>query len=243
MILRTLVISDIHGCLDEFLELLDAVDYKVGKDRLILLGDYVDRGPKSKEVVQQLLEMEKNDKVIILKGNHDERFVSLVEDDSPALLEMFFKYGGYETLRSYVPEFSMEGLNKAIDFIRTEYRHHIEFLDRTKLYFEDEHFIYVHAGLDPNYKNWQQQPKENFYTIREAFLNERIETEKRIVFGHTSTPWIHHSGDIWFNSEKIGIDGGCVFGYQLNCLEIGSSGELKQYQVPSKLNNGEKPGQ
>ncbi|WAA13377.1 metallophosphoesterase family protein [Fervidibacillus halotolerans] len=234
MILRTLVISDIHGCFDEFMELLDLVEYTVGKDRLILLGDYVDRGPKSKEVVQYVLELEKKDEVIILKGNHDERFVSLVERENPTVREMFFKYGGYETLKSYVPNFSMEHFDEAVDFIRQEYRHHIEFLNRTKLYFEDDHFIYVHAGLNPKFKDWKQQPVPDFYTIRETFLQGTVDTEKRIVFGHTATPLIHESGDIWMSGEKIGIDGGCVFGYQLNCLEIGNEGKLTQYEVPSK---------
>ena len=55
------------GCLNE-LELLDLVDYQAGKDRLILLGDYVDRGPKSKEVVQKVMDLAKNDNVVVLKG-------------------------------------------------------------------------------------------------------------------------------------------------------------------------------
>ncbi|WAA10970.1 metallophosphoesterase family protein [Fervidibacillus albus] len=234
MILRTLVISDIHGCFDEWMELLDLVNYTIGQDRLILLGDYVDRGPKSKEVIDHVMELAKEEEVIVLKGNHDERFVSLIETGNPRVREMFFKYGGFETLKSYIPDFSMEQFEEAVDFIRNEFHHHIEFLNRTKLYFEDERFIYVHAGLNPKFKNWKEQPEKDFYTIREPFLNGSMNTEKRIVFGHTATPLIHESGDIWISGEKIGVDGGCVFGYQLNCLEISPDGKWTQYSVPSK---------
>ena len=87
--MRALVISDIHGCLNEFLELLDLVDYQAGKDRLILLGDYVDRGPKSKEVVQKVMDLAKNDNVVVLRGNHDQRIVTLVENRNPEMQKIF----------------------------------------------------------------------------------------------------------------------------------------------------------
>ncbi|WP_061568090.1 metallophosphoesterase family protein [Caldibacillus debilis] len=232
--MRTLVISDIHGCLNEFLELLDLVDYQAGKDRLILLGDYVDRGPKSKEVVQKVMDLAKNDNVVVLRGNHDQRFVTLVENRNPEMQKIFIKYGGLETLKSYCPFLEDNDLVGAFEFIRKAYSHHIDFLKKTKLYYEDNHYIYVHAGLNPNYENWKNQPERDFYTIRGEFINHKTNTEKKVVFGHTVTVFIHGSADIWFSEDKIGIDGGCAYGYQLNCLEIGTDHKLKQYHVPCR---------
>lgn len=229
--MRTLVISDIHGCLNEFLELLDLVNYQAVKDRLILLGDYVDRGPNSKEVVQKVLELAENDNVINLRGNHDQRLISLIEDKNPDTQDIFIKYGGWETLKSYAPHLENKSLDEAITYIRNEYSHHIDFLKKTRLYYEDDHFIYVHAGLNPKYVNWYEQPERDFYTIREEFIHQKTNTVKKVIFGHTITISIHGSADIWFSDNKIGIDGGCAYGLQLNCLEIGSDLTFRQHQV------------
>ncbi|MEK4006547.1 metallophosphoesterase [Paenibacillus sp. FSL H3-0333] len=69
--MRTLVISDIHGCYDEFNALLTRANYDPSEDKLILLVDYVDRGQKSKQVVAQVMNMIKHDNITALRGNHD----------------------------------------------------------------------------------------------------------------------------------------------------------------------------
>lgn len=231
--MRTLVISDIHGCANEFNELLNLVEYVPGKDQLILLGDYIDRGPNSKEVVQKVMELSTNDHVTVLRGNHDDRFLRVLNWDSE-VYDIFMQYGGREALLSYCPDAESMSLNEAIQYINQEFQDHIEFLQQTKLYYEDNDFIYVHAGLNPAYSNWKEQPPETFYTIREGFVNNQTNLERKVVFGHINTVKIHQSPNIWFSDDKIGIDGGCAMGHQLNCLEIIDKENLNEYFVKSK---------
>lgn len=230
--MRRLVISDIHGCLDEFNDLLKLVNYVPSHDQLILLGDYVDRGPKSKEVVQRVMELSEHEHVIVLRGNHDERFLQVLNWDSE-LYDIFIKYGGKEALQSYCPDAGNMSIHEVIQYINQEFYDHIDFLQQTKLYYEDNDFIYVHAGLDPAYPNWKEQPPSTFYTIRDEFVHNKTNVDRKVIFGHVNTNKIHQSSTIWFSEDKIGIDGGCAMGHRLNCLEIIDRNTLNEYYVKS----------
>jgi serine/threonine protein phosphatase 1 len=227
---RTLVISDIHGCYTHFIKLLGKIEYNPGSDKLILLGDYVDRGNASKNVVERVQHLVQNSGLIALRGNHDQRFVELMlgKDD---LAPRFFQHGGLETLRSYTSIDNEANWRDAREYIMKEYRHHITFLGNLPFYHEDEQYIYVHAGLNPEYVNWKEQPTEDFMWIRDKFIGQATSVRKTVVFGHTTTMVIHESADIWFGEDKIGIDGGCSFGRQLNCLEISGIGGYKAFKV------------
>lgn len=229
--MRILVISDIHGCLQEFDEILKLVNYQPDVDQLILLGDYVDRGPNSKEVVEKVFELSSYENVIVLMGNHDQRLVNLIENRSPEIRDMFFRYGGSVTLKSYCPHAEHLSFDDCLDFIQKNYAHHIKFLKSLPYYYENDQFIFVHAGLDPKYPNWKDQPLENFLTMREKFLNTETSVDKIVIFGHTMTNKIHGSDNVWFSKDKIGIDGGCALGHQLNCLEIVCGNKFKEYHI------------
>ncbi|WP_033543647.1 metallophosphoesterase family protein [Planococcus sp. CAU13] len=231
---RLFVISDIHGCADHFKQLLKKIHYRPNVDRLILLGDYIDRGPKSMETLEMILHMVKNEKVIALRGNHDQRFIKLLETKDTKTYEEFLKYGGLETLKSYFPDFNNESIGDIVTFINKEYPSHIQFLKNTPLYHEEQHFIFVHAGLDPLFENWKEQPSINFLYIRDSFIYHEVSVGKKVIFGHTKTSDIHNSADIWFSKDKIGIDGGCAFKQQLNCLQIVDESEFKQHHVHYK---------
>lgn len=228
---RLFVISDIHGCLDHFQQLLKKINYKPNVDEIILLGDYIDRGPKSKEVVELVMNMVRNENVIALRGNHDQRFLDLIETKDPNLFKEFLKYGGIETLESYYPKYKYESIENIVDYIKCEYQTHIQFLKNTLIYHENEHFIFVHGGLNPNYQNWREQPILDFLNIREKFIYQKTQVDKIVIFGHTITSKIHHSADIYFSKDKIGIDGGCAFKQQLNCLEIIDKTKFKQHCI------------
>lgn len=228
---RLFVISDIHGCLDHFKHLLKKINYRSQVDYLILLGDYIDRGPKSKETLEMILHMVNNEKVIALRGNHDQRFIDLMETKDPKTYKEFLKYGGIQTLQSYYPNFKNESINDIVDYINKEYKSHIEFLKNTPFYYENQHFVFVHAGLNPMFKNWKEQPPTNFLNIRDTFIYNEIDVDKVVIFGHTKTSDIHNSADIWFSKDKIGIDGGCAFKQQLNCLQIVDKNEYKHHFV------------
>lgn len=226
-LIRTLVISDIHGCYDVWMALLKKINFKPKEDRLILLGDYVDRGTQSKEVITHVKQLVESGEAIALRGNHDQRFIEWVTQNVTIHDVKFIEHGGLQTLNSYCDDKLNVNdlqnpvvLNQAKAFIRKKYREHILFLDSLPLYHEDNKHIYVHAGLNPFYKAWQEQPERDFIWIRDAFVKKPTVVAKTVVFGHTKTMDIHGTSDIWFGGDKIGIDGGCAYGLQLNCLEI-----------------------
>lgn len=224
---RTLVISDIHGCYEAWMALLEVIKFSPKEDRLILMGDYVDRGTQSKEVISHVKCLVERGEAIALRGNHDQRFMEWVTQSGTTQDAKFIEHGGLQTINNYcnnkltLKELqNPDLLNEAKLYIRKAYRDHIVFLDTLLLYHEDSHHIYVHAGLNPFYKAWQEQPEKDFIWIRDAFVKQPTVVAKTVVFGHTRTIAIHGKSDIWFGGDKIGIDGGCAYGLQLNCLEI-----------------------
>jgi serine/threonine protein phosphatase 1 len=235
---RTLVISDIHGCYDTFNSLLKLIQFTPKEDKLILIGDYVDRGRQNKEVVEQVMRMVHNQEAIALRGNHDQRFIDCIFNKNVNYDAKFLEHGGLQTIQSYCDmsytEYDFKDKNrleKIKNTMRTNYRDHFIFLDSLPLYYEDKTHIYVHAGLNPFYKNWRDQPEKDFIWIREAFVNQPTEVDKMVIFGHTKTIDIHGSANIWFGGDKIGIDGGCAYGLQLNCLEIKDNEAYVTYSV------------
>ncbi|WP_419890376.1 metallophosphoesterase family protein [Paenibacillus xylanexedens] len=221
---RTLVISDIHGCYLEFIELLEMVEYRSSKDRLLLLGDYVSRGPESHKVVELVMHLVQEQGAIALQGNHDHRFVRVIEDQaSEKELARFFEKGGRETLQSYCPTVlskDIDHLKEIRDVIMQKSSSHIYFLKNLPCLYVDNNYIYVHAGLNPLFTSLSDQKVHDLLYIKEEFYRHKNPMEKVVVFGHTVTKDIQGSCDIWLGGDKIGIDGGCSFGGQLNCLEI-----------------------
>src|SRR4051812_47149584 len=96
--MRTLAIGDIHGCHTALTTLLDYVQ-PTGEDQLVFLGDYIDRGPSSRQVIETLLELKKSCSTIFLRGNHEEMF--LMARKNPAKSHSWQSCGGLETLISY----------------------------------------------------------------------------------------------------------------------------------------------
>jgi serine/threonine protein phosphatase 1 len=235
---RTLVISDVHGCYDEFNKLLGKVKYNSAKDDLILLGDYVDRGKDNKKVVELVKELTLYG-AVALRGNHDQMFLDYVK--RPHVYDNIYNYlrnGGETTLRNYIEDFDSyqwhdESYKKWANDIMMLHGDGIDFLDDLPYYHENEHYIFVHAGIDPLKDNWKDTPRDEFIWIRDEFLNVLNPHSKIVVHGHTPAVNLHSKHDIYFGDKKIGIDGACAYGGQLNCLVI-NNGELSQVSV-SKL--------
>ncbi|WP_138753791.1 metallophosphoesterase family protein [Paenibacillus sinopodophylli] len=235
---RTLVISDIHGSYTPFNDLLDRMNYCPGEDQLMLLGDFVDRGPRSREVVEQVIGLVQKDGAIAIQGNHDERLVDVMLERSEQALIKFTGHGGRQTAESYagVKQGAIgDVIEQAKAAVHERYMHHMTFLDQLPYYHEDEHFIYVHAGINPNYLNWKDQPTRDFLYIKQPFLSRPTNVSKTVVFGHTKAIDIHGNPNIWFGPGKIGVDGGCASGYQLNGLAITGPDEFNSYVVPWRL--------
>lgn len=222
--MKTIAISDIHGYYDEFCKLLHKVKYDPGKDKLYLLGDYVDGGIRSKEVVQLVMQLVSNPLVQVIGGNHDDMFLAWLDGRdyrlSPYTNE---KNGGGHTVKSFCPFFD-PGVNdeKARNFIKLHYDREIAFLRELPYWIEDEKHILVHAGVDPKQMNWKDTSNKDFRWIRNRFYSSPHPYSKTIVFGHTVSALLHgtepHHFNVWFGERLIGIDGGIKFGGQLNAL-------------------------
>ncbi|MGQ8873309.1 metallophosphoesterase [Paenibacillus sp. TSA_86.1] len=232
---RTLVISDIHGCHAEFKQLLEIVNYNPAQDRLILIGDYVSRGPDSKKVVDLVIELVHENGAIALQGNHDQRFVRVIKNQaSEKEVSKFFDKGGRETLQSYCQTNIVENsyhMKEVQDFVMDQFSHHIDFLKDLPYFYEDDEYIYVHAGLNPLVSSLSEQDPHDLLYIKEYFYTNKNPMDKIIIFGHTVTKDIHNSFDIWFGGDKIGIDGGCSFGGQLNCLELVNGKAIQNFSI------------
>ena len=203
---RTYVIGDIHGCSDLLSELLEKIKPLAQDDTVIFIGDYIDRGPDSKGVIDIVLKLRaEHHRVITLMGNHEFMLLGAIKGDGQ---NEFLKMGGDATLKSYdIPPESINELAARLP------RNHLVFLDDLLPYWEDEDHIYVHAGLQPGVHLTQQSPDWLFWS-REAFIHSTYDFGKKVIYGHTpyDTPKI--------DENKIGIDTGAVYGNTLTCLVL-----------------------
>ncbi|WP_035245341.1 metallophosphoesterase family protein [Desulfogranum mediterraneum] len=198
---RTIVIGDIHGCLESLNTLLEQLSDRA--DTFIFLGDYVDRGPCSREVVERILRLRReHPRVITLQGNHDLMFLHFLEGRDPS---MFLRFGGSQTLASYQLQARTAGPAEAIP------PDHLHFFRSLPLYYEDQHALYVHAGLQPGC-HLSLQRAEWCLWAREEFLATSFDFGKPVIFGHTpfDRPLLA--------ANKIGIDTGAVYGGTLTAL-------------------------
>lgn len=165
---RTLVFGDIHGCLLAFDTILNEISL-TEKDTIILLGDYIDRGPDSKGVVDRVIELREKYHVIALKGNHEE----IMEHASGGLTDYVWwrTVGGDTTLFSFGCDIT--------DIEETYW----EFIDSLELYHETEDYIFVHAGLKPDIP-LEEQDEDTLLWLRFPQLKPHC-SGKRIVCGHT----------------------------------------------------------
>ncbi len=211
---RIFVIGDIHGCLHKLELLWDRIDPNPGRDQLVFLGDYIDRGEDSVGVLDYLLELRNvYPDTIFLMGNHEKMFIDFLSGVDRAL---FIYNGGESTLRNYLGRMenywsSVEGVSddEALNHLVPE--HHRTFLDELHLYYETEDYIMVHAGLRGG-TPLEDQSLEDLVWIREEFIYSEEDFGKRIIFGHT--PFVRPL----VLPNKIGIDTGAVYGNNLTCL-------------------------
>lgn len=239
------VISDIHGCLEEFIEAL--THWNREDETLIVMGDLIDRGPDSFEVVQMLyyLKAMYPEQVVVLKGNHDESFTNWLLDTPEEELGFYYMKSHEETVRSFygyelenIVKFNRDTRKQRGQHIRHLYMKELRFLENLPMYHETENCIFVHAGINLKIENWRDD-ETSMNTIRNAFMYSSTEAPKRVFFGHTPTALIRDEegcNGIWISEygDKIGIDGGCAFGGQLNAVKISENGDIMYTVVIQK---------
>ena len=239
---RTFAIGDIHGELEHVYALLSSFPELDAEDTIIFLGDYLDRGPKSAQVVEYIrrfLPNETKAKVLALRGNHEDAWLKVVENGWPGFV-LPPGNGCFATMRSFVggpPPVPGEVPSKEdADAMLSGSFFPMDVLDwmhELPFWHEDEHAIYVHAGLPKLAGGGFAHPstladKTPLLWIRteEFFRNYRGKT---VVFGHTTTEFLPQElssytpddpKDLWAGENVIGIDTGCGNGGFLTAIEL-----------------------
>lgn len=205
---RSFVVGDVHGCVEELDRLLDYLRPSPA-DTIVFLGDYIDRGPDAKAVVERLLRLQRSGPgCVFLKGNHEDMFLSFMglqghHGDS------FLYNGGKATLRSYgIEGCAPHGIAERLP------PEHLAFFQGLRLQHAVGEFLCVHAGLNPA-RGFDDQTSEDRLWIRGAFIENPHPFPVTVVFGHTPCR------DVLVKLPyMIGLDTGLVYGNRLSCLEL-----------------------
>lgn len=207
-------LSDIHGCYKELCDVLNKLNLK-STDTLIFMGDYVDRGPNSKQVLNKIIELKKYYNVIALKGNHEDMMYRSLREESAKDYRIWMNNGGLDTIRSYYD--LLESFPSELD---SEMESHLDFIESLDLYYETDTHIFVHASPELTVP-LGEQPERNLIWRRpqnedEGFNYTHV-SNKIIVSGHTA----QKSGvPLKLSDKNYLIDTGCFFTGVLTVLDV-----------------------
>lgn len=226
---RLYAIGDIHACPDELKVLLDFLENEEGikapRDQVIFIGDYIDRGPDSKAVIDLLIDFQKRfNNTIFLKGNHEDMLLGFLGYGG-TLGDSYLQNGGVEFLASYglKPEMGADAIGRGIPSA------HLSFYLGLEGYVITPDFIFVHAGLNP-LRDLKSQLNEDLFWIRDPFINNVHNFDRTVIFGHTP-----YENLLFHVPFKIGIDTGLVFGNMLTCVELLSQRALQVSRGAKKV--------
>lgn len=210
--MRILAIGDIHGCSTALNTLLDFVNLHPD-DIIVTLGDYVNKGPDSKGVLDCLIALDERGQLVPMRGNHDLMFLWARSLPQPCIDDWL----GSETLASYCPEYPLQAAQ-----ITDVPESHWHFLAHTCLnYWQTEHHFFLHATADPDLP-LEQQPNENLFW--QKFRSPRPhQSGKVMICGHTS----QKSGQPVNLGHAICIDTRAYDGGWLTALDV-NTGQIWQ---------------
>jgi serine/threonine protein phosphatase 1 len=221
--MRIYAIGDIHGRDDLLVKLLDQIDADEAargsaKTQIILLGDLVDRGPSSAQVIDTAIALKaKRPNTRFLMGNHEEIFLSACRAPNPEIVRFLIRIGGEATIMSY-PISRSEYLDLDIQELTDRLpglvpEKHLAFLES----FEDQivigDYAFVHAGVKPGQALADQAPK-HLRWIRDEFVGHKGDFEKVIIYGHTISANVDES------RSRIGIDTGAYESGKLTAIGL-----------------------
>lgn len=215
----TFAVGDIHGCYEQLLMALRKVsEVSDGEPaRVVFLGDYVDRGPSSAQVVAHLMRGPDfpNQEWVCLQGNHDQMFADHVLGSSDY---HYLAHWGAHTLSGYP-----EGESDA------EARQHAKWLRSLPAKYEDQWRYYAHAGMMPGVP-FEKQDREALTWIRGEFLHADYDFGKRVIHGHTP------AREIEVTKYRTNLDTGCCFGRKLSmaCWPKGDESEVVFFSFPNE---------
>lgn len=239
---RTFAIGDIHGETDHLFRLLGGFPTLDAEDTVVFIGDYVDRGPHSKQIVDYVRKFHETTpaKVVALRGNHEDAWLKVIDEGWDEFV-LPPPNGCLATMRSYTggrfpredepPKPEEKFILQTGEFFPPDV---VEWFRGLPYWYEDDHAIYVHAGLPQNEHGFMHpsevKAKVALLWLRDADFFEKYRG-KRVVFGHTRTEYLppELSGytpedpkDLWAGECVIGIDTGCGSGGFLTAVELPS---------------------
>jgi serine/threonine protein phosphatase 1 len=213
---RILAIGDIHGCYLKLVSLMEKVKINPEEDILVFIGDYIDRGDHSKEVIDFLIKVKRKvSSTVFLLGNHEQMLLEYLSGEN---INPFLFNGGQKTLNSYLGKGRLPFHPDQKKIFPPD---HLDFFNSLRPYYEFEDYIFVHAGLR-NGIPLERQDLFDLLWIREDFYYSKFSFGKTVIFGHTpfSQPFIRN--------DRVGIDTGAVYGNTLTCVELPA---MKFYSV------------
>ena len=232
---RLYAVGDVHGRLDALDALIAALWDDMAQDDLypvlILLGDYVDRGPASRAVLDRLLELEREAglEAAFIRGNHDDAMMRFAGD--PSAGPGWCGFGGGETLRHYgvaapLPGDDPEAWSVAQEaFAAALPPDHLRFLRSLQPYVQYGDYFFTHAGARPGVELEDQDPHDLMW-IRDEFLRSSTIFSKTVVHGHTAEQ------DAFVSDRRIGVDTGAYATGKLTAVVLeGRDRRLIQAQV------------
>lgn len=214
---KIFAIGDIHGCAAELRALLELLPID-SSSTVVFLGDYIDRGPHSREVVDTIIELRARCKVVALRGNHEAMLLEFLDGSDPRRVARFIYNGGSSTLAAYADE-------------RGHYvfpEEHLRFYNELPLFFDDGAHFFVHAGVPdvPLDEIDLELHADELVWLRKEFIQSSFQWDRCIVHGHTPV------ASVDFTKRRINIDTGCVYGRELTAMEFPS---YRVYHVPKMV--------
>ncbi|MFJ6023039.1 metallophosphoesterase family protein [Brevundimonas sp. NPDC092305] len=245
-------IGDIHGRLDLLVPLVEAIMADAAASTaerkvVIFLGDYIDRGPDSRGVIEYLAALPRDAGVEwrFLKGNHEETMLNFLEDSSVGA--QWCEYGGDATLRSYglsIP--TLRHRQEMWAHLSADLNHKLsaserQFLTKLETSVTLGDFYFCHAGARPGVK-LEEQAEEDLLWIRRTFLDSEHEFDRVVVHGHTPTREVHR------DHRRVGIDTKAyssghltairIAGHQFDCFQTEdattSGVSIRRHPVPTQ---------
>ncbi len=208
--------GDIHGCSAALDALIDAIDLRP-EDTLVTLGDYVDRGPDSRGVIDRLIDLERRRRLVAILGNHDQMLLDVQAGKYP--IYWLLDIGGGPTLDSYG--------GRDLDLIPAA---HYAFLGRCRDYFETDTHIFTHANYEPDLVMGEQHAGMLRWESLRAWTPGPHHSGKTAILGHTS----QKGGEVLDLGHLQCIDTYCYGGKWLTALDVGS-GRLWQADARGQM--------
>ena len=238
---KLFIVGDVHGEYDLLKDLLKHWDRET--QQLVFLGDLADRGPKSKECFELVRQLVSKEHAVCVTGNHENMILRWLENPEQKM-NWYLKNGAETTFDSlFYPGIVKEKSPVEIaELFKKDYADLLDFIRNLPTYYEHPYAICVHAGFDLTLDDYRTTNPYDAVWIREDFYDSQIVPDKLIVHGHTPVISIRQDPSqtqVFYQKNKLNIDGGAVYYGSLHGVVIGENGLEADYQIfhPKYLKN------